>query len=415
MIERDPLNFFSPYERLVAGHENQLTRALLLVLRMSPLAHVEWLRLVDPRRSLGSLGTAQFATQRRAIRTTRKDVEDAELVSVFLAPELPQAGAAEVVESDRGQVLDAVVDYGELVVVIENKVFEADDLQARRLNLGNGGVQLVDDHDVAIVLWRDLLEALTGLRERALVSGAEAAVLDDFLVYVEDHFPDLGPFRSLALCRGVSSRVERRLRHLLGEAGGRDGESSPYGPRIATPAGAVAGRDAYLKVGSRGDIELALYPADTLSQAQRFYRRPAAIDGVRQLAQSDGWHVGPNFHFGHIQRGFCWTKSDLSITEYLGLWQHEINDAGAIPRDEWDVYWEWLITHQIARTSDRMEFDRHFTSSSRKSATPRPGISLIRRWPLQEAEASDSRGTFVAEVRAALDTALRALGEPGLA
>ncbi len=58
MIERDPLNFFSPYERLVAGHENQLTRALLLVLRMSPLAHVEVLRLVDPRRSLGSLGTA---------------------------------------------------------------------------------------------------------------------------------------------------------------------------------------------------------------------------------------------------------------------------------------------------------------------------------------------------------------------
>jgi hypothetical protein len=50
VIERDPLNFFSPYERLVAGHENQLTRALLLVLRMSPLAHVEVLRLVDPRR-----------------------------------------------------------------------------------------------------------------------------------------------------------------------------------------------------------------------------------------------------------------------------------------------------------------------------------------------------------------------------
>lgn len=109
-------------------------------------------------------------------------------MSVFLAPELSQAGRAEVVESDRAQVLDAVVDYRDLVVVIENKVFEADDLQARRLNLGNGGVELIDGQEVAIVLWRDLLEALTGLRERALVSGAEAAVLDDFFVYVEDHF-----------------------------------------------------------------------------------------------------------------------------------------------------------------------------------------------------------------------------------
>jgi len=333
---------------------------------------------------------------------------------VFLTPEHPQAGRAEVVESDRGQVLDAVVDYGELVVVIENKVFEADHLQARRLNLGNGGVQLLDGQEVAIVLWRDLLEALTALRERALVSGAEAAVLDDFLVYVEDHFPDLGPFRSLALCRGVSSRVERRLRQVLGEAGDRDGESTPYGARIATPGGTVAGRDAYLKVGSSGNIELALYPADTLGQAQRFYRRPAAIDGVRQLAHTDGWHTGPNFHFGHIQRGFCWTKSDLPVSEYLDLWEHEINDARAIPRDDWDAYWEWLIEHQIARTSDRMEFDRRFTASSRKSATPRPGIWLIRQWPLQEAEASDSRRTFVAEVRGALDTALTALGEPGL-
>lgn len=28
MIEQDPLNFFSPYERLVAGHENADHRAL---------------------------------------------------------------------------------------------------------------------------------------------------------------------------------------------------------------------------------------------------------------------------------------------------------------------------------------------------------------------------------------------------
>lgn len=390
MIERDPLNFFSPYERLVAGHENQLTRALLLVLRMSPLAHVEWLRLVDPRRSLGSLGTAQFATQRRAIRTTRKDVEDAELVSVFLAPELPAAGAAEVVESDRGQVLDAVVDYGELVVVIENKVFEADDLQARRLNLGNGGGQLVDDHDVAIVLWRDLLTSKTTSQTSARFAAWRCAA---------------GSHRaSSAGCATYSARQAVATRKQPVRASNRDACRRGRGAR-RIPQGRVSRRH---RTGSLPGGHAQPGAAVLSATGSDRWRAPA-------LAQSDGWHVGPNFHFGHIQRGFCWTKSDLSITEYLGLWQHEINDAGAIPRDEWDVYWEWLITHQIARTSDRMEFDRHFTSSSRKSATPRPGISLIRRWPLQEAEASDSRGTFVAEVRAALDTALRALGEPGLA
>lgn len=32
---RDPLNFFEPFEQLPTGHENQLTRAFLVVLRHS--------------------------------------------------------------------------------------------------------------------------------------------------------------------------------------------------------------------------------------------------------------------------------------------------------------------------------------------------------------------------------------------
>jgi hypothetical protein len=42
-VERDALNFFEPFERLPPNHENQLTRALLLVLRLSPVAHEAWL------------------------------------------------------------------------------------------------------------------------------------------------------------------------------------------------------------------------------------------------------------------------------------------------------------------------------------------------------------------------------------
>jgi len=232
MPDRDPLNFFSPYERLPAGHENQLTRALLLLLRMSPMAHVEWLRLAAAKRFLWALPPAEFDTQRRAVRTDGNDdgTEQAELISVFLAPEQPQSGGGDVVESDRRQVLDAIIDYGELVTVVENKVFEADDLQARQINLDGAGVQLVGDREVVVVVWRDLLEALTG----------------------------------------------------------------------------------------------------------------------------------------------------------------------------------------IARPENRPEFDRHFTATARKTATPRPGLMLARLWPLAEAERLDSRGKFTPAVKEALQTALRTVGEPEL-
>ena len=413
MAEPDPLNFFSPYERLPAGHENQLTRALLLVLRMIPPAHVEWLRLVAPGRPLSTLPPAEFATQRRAVRVGGDDLGGAEVISVFLAPEHPLSSESSVIESDRGQVLDAVIDYEELVTIVENKVFEADDLQARQINLAGSGLQIVKGQSVVVVLWRDLLEAFSALRERQLVSGAEAGLLDHFLTYVEDHFPDLGPFRTLSLCAGVPSRIERRLRQVLGEAVGVEAEGTPHGPRAATPAGTVAGRDAYLTVDDRR-VRLALYPADTLEQAFEFFRRSAAVEGVRGLAAREGWSVLPNFHFGHMQRGFCWTTSDLSLDDYLRLWSERIVSESSIPREDWDQYWDWLVEERIAGPGDRQEFERNFTNTARKTATPRPGLCLFRDWPLAEAEALDSRGDLVRGVRDAIEEALRAVGEPGL-
>ena len=70
-----------------------------------------------------------------------------------------------------------------------------------------------------------MVEKLIALRERDLVAGAEAAILDDFLAYAEDYFPRLGPFRTLALCHGNAYRQGRRLRQVLGQAGGAEAAS----------------------------------------------------------------------------------------------------------------------------------------------------------------------------------------------
>ena len=43
----DHLNYFEPYQRREAHHEDQLTRAFLIILRHVPMAHAAWLALVD--------------------------------------------------------------------------------------------------------------------------------------------------------------------------------------------------------------------------------------------------------------------------------------------------------------------------------------------------------------------------------
>src|SRR5207302_489680 len=64
---RDPLNLFQPFENLPPNHENQLTRALLLVLRLCPIAHECWLSRLSAGRHLYELSQATFDTQLRDI------------------------------------------------------------------------------------------------------------------------------------------------------------------------------------------------------------------------------------------------------------------------------------------------------------------------------------------------------------
>jgi hypothetical protein len=408
-MDRDPLNFFQPFEQLPAGHENQLTRALLVILRMSPMAHAVWLRQAAPDLQLQALPVASYETQRGAIHVASDAEEPAALISVFLTPKRPlEAGI--VTESDRLQVLDAIIDYGgEQVVVVENKVAEAEDWQAREINFTGGRFKVDDGQEARVVLWPDLLAELTSLIDRGLVAGAEAGLINDFLTYTEDYFPGLGPYRTLALCKGNRYRQYRRLRAVLAEAtdanAGLDYRGYPFIDLEVEVAAYV-----YLQVTDDAEaVELRFYPADTLSQARALYADPHRIDALRDLAKREGWSGVPNMHFGHMQRGYVHTASELGFEEYLTFWQREIGATGVVPREKWEPYWSWLEREGIVSAADKADFDRTFTETERGSATPRPGVRCTRRWSMVEAEELDSAGRLGEQVHEALTEARRAL------
>lgn len=407
-MERDALNFFEPFERLPANHENQLTRAFLLVLRMSPIAHEAWLARAAPHRRLHEMPAPVYDTQRRAVRSAGVVDEQVPIVSVFLAPSEPLGDDVIVKVSERQQVLDAVVEYGEsLVVVIENKVAEASDEQARALNIAGAGILIAADQERQVVTWPDVIGDVTGILERGLVGGAERSILEDFLAYVEDHFAGLGPYRTLGLCAGNGFRVMRRLRALLGEASGQEARIDKWGPTVGLPELLGTAARAYLFSTPRG-VELSVYPADTLSQARAFYARPGTVAAIKELARGP-WELMPNFHFGHMEGGYTWTTSSVDIEGYIRLWQERIADTGAVKRDEWDAYWQWLIEEDVASPQDRAEFDRHFTATNRRTAIPRPGLMLVRRWKSNEAEALDGTQKLADAIAGALSAAVAAL------
>jgi len=406
------LNFFVPYERAAASHENQLTRALLVVLRYSPMAHQAWLHLVAPKKFLHDLSKAEFAVQRQRVLGTDSEVSEGEAVpgiSVWLAPDAAPVSAP-IETSDRQQVLDGIVTYGtDLVVVIENKVaWGRVTEQPHRINLH--GSPVVFEEKPRSVTWQHLLEMLSDLVERDLVSGAERLLISDFFDLVEEHFPLIGPYSTLVRCGDKSFRVERRLDTILGEAVGTD-VGKAKGARDLSDRAKIA---MVWLVFANEKVCLRMYPGDTLGQARALYGDSLAVDAVLAL-RSDGWRVKPNFHWGFMATGYAWAKTSLPIEMYCTYWVNEIGTTRELNRQEWEMYWAKLEAANIVEATEKVAFDADFTGSQRQKAHPRPGLLCEYIWPLAEAQRFDAHGKFVEKVRVRLNQMLTALNAPPVA
>ncbi len=105
-MARNALNFFEPYESLPPRHENQLTRALVVVLRFSPMAHAVWLRRVDRELVLQELPAVDWRVQRRDIvpAGTTVEFDGLRVISVFMSGERADGGG-DVEATQRDQVL----------------------------------------------------------------------------------------------------------------------------------------------------------------------------------------------------------------------------------------------------------------------------------------------------------------------
>ncbi|MEI6502762.1 MAG: hypothetical protein WCP21_17270 [Armatimonadota bacterium] len=406
----DTLNFFDPNPDIPAYYENQLTRAFLVVLRLSPAAHLAWLSLVAPERKLYQLSRPwEFDTQRwRVFETTPDVAEPVEGISVLQAADA-EGLTGPVAMTDRAQVLDGIVRYGdELVIVVETKLGgRVCSDQAQYLNVHGSPVRFAAD--IRTVSWRQLLAAWYDLVEKEVATGVERAIIVDFLDYVERHFQNLGPFATIGRCKGNGFRITRRLEAVLDEiAGGASTKSWLELPGRVTVSRAILQLE---EPGQR--IRLGLYPADTLTQAKRFYERTNAVDGVLSLRQS-GWEVRPNFHFGFMASGLVWTTTEAPVEEYVDYWGAEAQSTRQVERKDWEELWEELLCRRFATQDNKAQFDQDFTNAKRPTATPRPGLACHYYWSLAEVEKLDDAGRFVTAVAEQVNACLGMLGETPL-
>jgi len=304
---------------------------------------------------------------------------------------------------------DSIVTFGsELVVVIENKIVSTNVTeQPHQINVH--GTPVAFRGSPRAVSWQLLLAVLSDLMERELISGPERMLVSDFLEYVEENFPLIGPYSTLARCADNPFRLRRRLENILGKAANAD---STRGGGWCDIGGTKRISMAQLALADDGSAAcLRIYHGDTLAQSREFYADMASVNDVLAL-RSCGWTIAPNFHWGFMATGYAWATTSLSVDEYCSYWERNMVGTREVNRTEWEDYWARLEGAKIVEAADKVEFDSVFTNTSRQKAHPRPGIRCEYRWPLKDIRHLDTGDRFVKVVRDGVNKLLVALRAP---
>jgi hypothetical protein len=406
------INAFVPYERRPHAHEDNLTRAFLLVLRGVPVAHAAWLDLVDhSHRTRGGSGVPRLhgmAAPRFVTQTARVPDGVRRIISLVQTDEDVFVGS-DLSRSDRRQVLDGVVSYDDFALVVENKPSHRN-IRPDQLRV-NVPPDVEHDSKAACVAWKDIVLAWARLLEARHLGPAETVLLGDFLDYVETFFPKLRPYSKVSLCGNDLDRLERRCTELLKSiAPNAQRHHRGWGPTLRLDAGQCA-----LMVGcfprphkTEVDIVVEYVPGDTTAQARLLYGRAdaGAVLGLRER----GWQLTPNFHLAYMTTNFVYTKVRLPVESYWNLCASRPSWLRMWRRNEYEQLFELMVSERLAAASDRAEFDRHFNRTTRESINVCPALIVQRRIPVDEAAILDARGQLEARVRAVLVEGATALG-----
>jgi hypothetical protein len=423
------LNVFEPYRELSRGHEDQLTRAAMIVLRLVPLARETLLREIgEPSQSrlpdcvvdMQATNLVDPSEENLAAGT----VERGRLVSVFLTPDVePFDLAREITDIDGAQRFDGVLRFDpDLVVVLESKVCRRwarrNGHRVAQLNLN--GTRFAQRR-TCVLRWHDLLESWWRLAELGVLAPAEQAIVADVLSYAHQDFGQLLPFGTLRRVGKDPVRRKWRLRSLLREATGIVPERAGLvHVRLDVALGVSSLQRAVLDIEDER-LTLHLWPGELKAQAEHLYAGGHAESLCELLGQDGGaWQVEPQPLLGFRNapvRTRVYLTCRLDPAEYARRWQGEDwKQVGAHHRNHiLPDLWPWLLERGYASERDRARLDPFLHALGRRFAHLRPTIHVSRSWGWNEAERLDDEGLLRGEIHEALNRVLGLLEEPRLA
>jgi len=416
------MNYFRPYSGKEPGHEDQLTRSFLVLLRLVPLVHaafVDRLR-AKPLKDGAEDALPPFTSLRDSVVQTQVQslTEPASrLVSVLMTDEhwVPEHP---ITDSPRTARYDGVIYYPpEWALVIENKPWSGnvwgEQVCPSRDGLPEGCILA----GFACILWRDVIVSLNSLLQRELLGHADRLLVEDFIEFVDQEFPYLNPYTSFAVCKNNRTLLANRCYAVMQKIAGSSSvvHHRGYADYFPLEDGPNAGaRQIYLRPPSEEgatdwEILLEIWPADTVDQARKFYTTVKRDEFL--LLGDKGWKLAPNMHYSFAGTHRHHSKATIGVEQYLDLWR-DTQGYGRVRRENWEDVFAAHRREGLISENDVEELNRQFTNTARQTMDVCPGFSVSFRWPKASAEGLDQGDHFVRDVEERVREALATWGQP---
>lgn len=396
------LNYFNPYTSKEAQHEDQLTRAYLVLLKHSSVAFSSFLKYCSDKLILEKnekrLLFLKYNDNDWSLDTQKSnpEIETEYLLSVLITDENIK-NKRRISSSKRNARYDGIITLGsKLTMIIENKPDSnnvwADQLKPTKKHLS----KKTNIYKNPIILeWKEIIKYLNALQACSTISRCEKIMIDDFLSFVDENFSFLNPYDNFSLCKNNNLLLKRRIENIL-KSIVRDSKSvkehRKWGYCIETPFEQIKMIGLIQPSEEENDwyLELQLGFGDSQSQAQSFYDSNLNISKLKKL---DGWDLYPNFHVSFRSTHLVWFYSNINKYKYIEYWIKNIDSIYQRKKNEVKDYLEYLEKNNIIVYDNikKKEMKDKYFATAMQTLNICPGFSM--NFPMSSKEAIEKDKT----------------------
>lgn len=425
MSNKEPnshLNVFFAYR--ADKHENQLTRGLLVLFRLSRnifTSYYEYL-IVEANKIESNAKqyilppSSDIATDALFIDTQTSNIGQIGkfVLMVGITAESEKKDDDTVNEASRGRIYDGVISVdNRFSITIETKLCDnvRDKQQFNHNLLKKHGDYIRKDivplRKPVILEWSKIIKRLRSLIQGNNLSDFEVNLIQDFLELVDVHHPTLNPFDSFLVCRNNRELLKKRIRNIAREIVSisvnpkfpvKYHTGYAWGIKTKMIEKGVQQIDFPIEplVGDDWEVKVSIQFGVGYEYLRLFYENSKGFQQIQAFCTKHQWELSATLHIGFANENNAHIDDITPVGDFYDYWK-KYPPKRITPKKKIISIIEELRSNHFVFDLDKAkdEIRNKYMGTGHKSINMRPTIAIDKRYSKNDLVALDEQPNAV--------------------